>query len=116
MFGGGVIGRKIIRNLEEGEHPGFCTVKYVKNQLYMTKPIVSGITSTLMILHAHLLSAQPESESVYSDQAYDPIANPAWYESPYLWIGLVAILAIILLFLRQRSRRSRKFMDPGKEE
>lgn len=85
----------------------------------MTNLIVKGrhlSAAVLLSLYTVILSAQPEEESIYSDQAYDPVDNPVWYESPYLWIGLVAILAIILLFLRSRSRRSRKFMEPRKEE
>ncbi len=55
--------------------------------------------------------AQPESESPYSSQAFDPVANPEWHESPFLWLGLVAVLLILFLLLR-RKRRSRKFMGP----
>lgn len=85
----------------------------------MTNLIAKGVRLSLAVLmsfYTVFLSAQPEEESIYSDQAYDPVDNPTWYESPYLWIGLIAVLAILLLFLRSKSRRSRKFMEPGKEE
>jgi len=57
------------------------------------------------------LPGQPESESPYSDQAFDPIDNPAWYESVYLWVGIVLILFILFLFLRRSGKRSRTFME-----
>ena len=75
-----------------------------------------AITIQLYLLIPALLNAQTHSESVYSDQAYDPTDLPEWYETPYFWIGLVVVLIIALLLLRQRSRRSRKFMGPRGEE
>lgn len=67
-----------------------------------------------ILFSALSLPAQPESESPYSDQAFDPIDNPAWYESIYLWVGLVIGLFILFLLLRRGGKRSRKFM--GREE
>lgn len=67
-----------------------------------------------ILFSALSLPAQPESESPYSDQAFDPIDNPAWYESIYLWVGLVIGLFVLFLLLRRSGKRSRKFM--GREE
>lgn len=59
-----------------------------------------GLLSLLLPVLAY---AQPESESPYSDQAYDPIDNPAWYETPFLYIGIVLMLAVfIYLFVKGR--------------
>ena len=82
----------------------------------MTPVIIKKYLPTLgaFLLHALSLPAQPESESPYSDQAFDPIDNPAWYESIYLWVGLVIGLFILFLLLRRGGKRSRKFM--GREE
>lgn len=80
------------------------------------KQSVLAISAQLFLLVPAVLNAQTHSESVYSDQAYDPIDQPEWYETPYFWIGLVVALVILLLLLRQRSRRSRKFMAPRDEE
>ena len=71
-------------------------------------PLLAGL------LYVLPLPGQPESESPYSDQAFDPIDNPAWYESIYLWAGLVIVLFMLFLFLRRSGKRSRKFM--GREE
>ena len=59
----------------------------------------TGLLSLLPLL----AYAQPESESPYSDQAYDPIDTPAWYETPFLYIGIVIFLAAALyLFVKGR--------------
>lgn len=46
-------------------------------------------------------------ESPYSDQKYDPPTNPAWYESPYLWVGVVLALVLVGIILFRRSKRDR---------
>lgn len=79
--------------------------------MHLKKSILPLLAGLLFFLP---LPGQPESESPYSDQAFDPIDNPAWYESIYLWVGLVVVLFILFLLLRRSGKRSRKFM--GREE
>lgn len=80
------------------------------------KQFLFTITAQILLLVPALVNAQTHSESVYSDQAYDPVDQPEWYETPYFWVGLVVVLIIVLLLLRQRSRRSRTFMGPRQEK
>ncbi len=79
--------------------------------MHLKKRVLPTLVALLYLLP---LPGQPESESPYSDQAFDPIDNPAWYESIYLWAGLVIVLFMLFLFLRRSGKRSRKFM--GREE
>ncbi len=48
---------------------------------------------------------QPESESPYSDQAYDPVDHPEWYETPFFWIGLV-VFGAALIYVLVKGRRA----------
>jgi len=54
------------------------------------------------------LQAQPESESPYSDQAFDPPEGPAWYDTPIFYAGLIVFLAILLLLLYRQGRNIRR--------
>lgn len=56
----------------------------------------------ISLIHAW---AQPESQSPYSDQAFDPPVNPNWYETPYLWIGLLLFLGAGI-YVMVRGRRA----------
>lgn len=65
----------------------------------LTNLLFTGLLSLLPLL----TFAQPESESPYSDQVYDPVDNPAWYETPFLYIGIVVfVAAAIYLFVKGR--------------
>lgn len=68
-----------------------------------TKRLLTTITAVFSTLVFAL--AQPESQSPYSDQAFDPPANPNWYETPYLWIGLLVFLAAGI-YVMIRGRRA----------
>jgi LPXTG-motif cell wall-anchored protein len=50
--------------------------------------------------------ASAASDSPYSDQKYVPPDDPAWYETPTLWIGL-ALLVIVLVVLYMRRKKER---------
>jgi hypothetical protein len=54
------------------------------------------------------LRAQPESESPYSDQAFDPPEDPAWYDTPFFYVGLILFLAVLLLLLYRQDRNIRR--------
>lgn len=51
-----------------------------------------------------LAFAQPESQSPYSDQAFDPVDHPEWYETPFFWVGVVVFGAAILYMLIKGRR------------
>ncbi|MEQ8705243.1 MAG: hypothetical protein RIC19_15055 [Phaeodactylibacter sp.] len=46
------------------------------------------------------------SDSPYSDQKFTPPNDPAWYETPSLWIALVLML-IVLIVLRMRKSQEK---------
>lgn len=69
----------------------------------MLKRTISYIFS--IIFSVYQLAGQASSESPYSDQAYDPVQNPAWYETPFLWIGLVIILLLVFFWLRKQRKK-----------
>lgn len=48
---------------------------------------------------------QPESESPYSNQAFDPVDNPEWYETPFLWVGVILFLGLLLYIRYKRGKR-----------
>jgi len=54
------------------------------------------------------IQAQPESESPYSDQAFDPPESPAWYDTPFFYVGLIVFLGILLLILYRQGRNIRR--------
>lgn len=58
----------------------------------------------LVNLTTAVVYAQPESESPYSSQVYDPVDQPQWYETPILWVGLVLFGVVLLYVLRKRQR------------
>ena len=65
--------------------------------------LTSILATVCFALLPLLVVAQPESESPYSDQTYDPIDNPAWYETPFLYVGIVVfVAAAIYLFVKGR--------------
>ncbi len=71
------------------------------------------IKSILLLLIIYFLNAvqataQSHSNSPYSDQAYDPVDNPQWYETPFLWIGLIIILGLIFYLLYRKAERDRR--------
>ena len=87
------------------------------------KKLTRFLCSLLLTAGTFYLSwAQPESESPYSDQAYDPPTGPAWYETPYLWVGLLIFLVagFYLLFRQVRRRKAlsdlRRRQEKRKEE
>lgn len=61
--------------------------------------LIALLTLIFPIMH----KAQSSSESVYSDQAFDPIVVKAWYEDPFIW-GAVLIIAGIAFFWLKRRR------------
>ncbi len=65
------------------------------------------LTSSLLLV-SQILMAQSHSNSPYSDQAYDPEANPSWLETPFLWAGLILILVPIILLIRRQIKKPRK--------
>lgn len=67
--------------------------------------ILTGVC--LLWLSALPLAGQPESESPYSDQAYDPVDNPVWWETPFLWIGIVAFTLVLAFAIYRIGRRRR---------
>ncbi len=60
----------------------------------------------LFFLQSYRLLAQSHSNSPYSDQAYDPVDNPEWYETPFLWIGIIIILGLVFFWLNRKGKRS----------
>lgn len=56
----------------------------------------------ILICLPMLASAQSSSESVYSDQAFDPIREKIWYEDPIIWGGALLIAAIVFFWYRRR--------------
>lgn len=59
----------------------------------------------LLLVAVSTLAAQApaSSDSPYSDQKFTPPENPAWYETPSLWIAL-ALLLVVLIVLRMRKK------------
>ncbi len=60
----------------------------------------------LLLASFHSVVAQTDSNSPYSDQAFDPNRAEPWYQSPFLWLGIVAIIAIIVYFLMKNRQSS----------
>lgn len=50
--------------------------------------------------------ASAASDSPYSDQRYATPDDPAWYETPVLWIGLaLLVIALVVLYTRRKKER-----------
>jgi len=50
--------------------------------------------------------APASSDSPYSDQKYITPDDPAWYETPILWIGLaLLVIALVVLYIRRKKER-----------
>ena len=64
-----------------------------------------ALLAQLSLLTPVLALAQPESESYYSDQSFDPVDHPEWYETPFFWIGLVVFGAVVI-YLLVKGRRA----------
>lgn len=66
-----------------------------------------GVFAVVLLAASGLLAQHSNAgESIYSDQEFDPIGKEAWYETPFLWVGLVMVVGVIVLFVL-RSRRQR---------
>lgn len=51
-------------------------------------------------------SAPASSDSPYSDQKYISPDEPAWYETPILWIGLALLIIVsVVLYVRNKKKR-----------
>lgn len=73
-------------------------VGYKKNKMKHRLCLIAGLFISSLLL------AQPEAESPYSDQTFDPPVNAPWYEQPLLWAALVLFLLMAYYFLRRRRR------------
>lgn len=68
-------------------------------QPFTKKPIIAFLT---IILPTASLLAQAEKESPYKVNGPTTKADPSFWDTPFLWIGLVVFaLAIILILLRR---------------
>jgi LPXTG-motif cell wall-anchored protein len=66
------------------------------------------MVSTLLFAAGNLMAqgAPASSDSPYSDQRYIAPDEPAWYETPMLWIGLVLLVIVLaVLYVRRRKER-----------
>lgn len=54
------------------------------------------------VFQAFLARSQSSSESVYSDQAFDPIREKIWYEDPIIWLGALLVIALVYFWWRRR--------------
>jgi|AntRauTorckE5430_2_1112549.scaffolds.fasta_scaffold07711_2 cell division protein FtsW (lipid II flippase) len=61
----------------------------------------------LLISGTTLIAQAPaSSNSPYSDQKFTPPDNPAWYETPTLWIALILVV-IVLIVMRMRKKQEK---------
>ncbi|PHN06382.1 hypothetical protein [Flavilitoribacter nigricans] len=61
--------------------------------------LIMLLTLIFPIMHR----AQSSSESVYSDQAFDPIRTEVWYEDPFIWGAVIILAGIGFFWLRRRK-------------
>ncbi|NBC06449.1 MAG: LPXTG cell wall anchor domain-containing protein [Bacteroidetes bacterium] len=74
----------------------------------MTKHRLFTIISFLLFAVGELTAqgAPAASDSPYSDQRYITPDDPAWYETPVLWIGLaLLVIALVVLYMRRKKER-----------
>lgn len=62
--------------------------------------------SALVFANSLTAQAPASSDSPYSDQRFATPDNPAWYETPSIWIALVLLL-IVLIVLRMRKKQEK---------
>lgn len=60
--------------------------------------LIALLTLIFPIMH----KAQSSSESIYSDQAFDPIRVTPWYEDPFIWGAVLVLVTIAVLWYRRR--------------
>jgi len=60
-----------------------------------------------LLTNFNLLWAQSSasSESVYSDQKYDPAATDAWFNSPLVWAGGMVLVGAVIIMLVRKNRK-----------
>lgn len=61
--------------------------------------LIALLTLIFPIMHY----AQSSSESVYSDQAFDPISVTPWYQDPIIWIAALVVFGIAFFWYRRRQ-------------
>lgn len=69
------------------------------NQNFANILLLALLTLILPIMH----QAQSSSESVYSDQAFDPPEVLQWYQDPFLW-GAALLGAVAAYFWWKRRK------------
>jgi membrane protease YdiL (CAAX protease family) len=69
------------------------------NQNFSNILLIALLSLVFPIMHA----AQSSSESVYSDQAFDPSRVNVWYTDPFLW-GAVILTAVGAFFWWKRRK------------
>ncbi len=72
-----------------------------------TKNISMKLYAALFVFLTAAVAAigQPESESPYSDQTFDPPTPAPWYESPLVWLALLFLVGLIVFMVQRRRRR-----------
>jgi hypothetical protein len=65
------------------------------------------VLAALLLCKMQLAIAQSaaSSESVYSDQKFDPAANEMWYNSPVIWAGGVILVGAVILLIARKNRK-----------
>jgi len=51
-----------------------------------------------------IAQAPASSDSPYSDQKFTPADEPAWYETPAIWIGIALLLIVLIVLYIRRNR------------
>lgn len=69
------------------------------NQNFSNVLLIALLSLIFPIMHA----AQSSSESVYSDQAFDPPTVLSWYQDPFIW-GAVLLGAVAAFFWWKRRK------------
>lgn len=74
--------------------------------------VAKSVQKTIMPLALLILSfiyaqgqAPDYGSSPYSDQKYDGANHLAWYQAPFLWVGLILLILVIGLVVARRRRK-----------
>ncbi len=72
----------------------------------MKKWMLSTLIAIFTAVQYSLIAQSPaSSNSIYSDQKYAPYENPAWWETPSVWIGLALLIIVVIVLIIGRRKR-----------
>lgn len=71
----------------------------INNQNFSNILLIALLTLIFPIMHV----AQSSSESVYSDQAFDPPRVQPWYEDPIIWTAVILTAAVGYFWWKRRK-------------